>query len=132
MAAPVHRVSDKSLLHQMTQTTPTCLWNDSAFIDELTHSIEDGAVGATCNPVIAASILKQELPVWRPRIESLLREPPNATDDQIAWKLVKELSVRAAKLLEPTFKQHAGRNGRLSIQTDPRCYRNAEAIVEQA
>ena len=44
----------KSPLHQMTQTTPTCLWNDSASIDELTYSIEHGAVGATCNPVIAS------------------------------------------------------------------------------
>ena len=29
-------VSYKSPLHQMTQTTPTCLWNDSAAIEELT------------------------------------------------------------------------------------------------
>jgi transaldolase len=35
-------------------------------------------------------------------------------------------------LLEPAFKQHAGRNGRLSIQTDPRYFRDAAAIVEQA
>ncbi len=116
----------------MTQTTPTCLWNDSADIDELTHSIEDGAVGATCNPVIAASILKKDVAAWRPRIESLLKEMPTATEDQIAWKLVEELSVRAAKLLEPIFVQQAGRNGRLSIQTDPRLFRNADAIVEQA
>ncbi|MGA7126522.1 MAG: hypothetical protein WBZ19_09475, partial [Chthoniobacterales bacterium] len=41
----------KSPLYQMTQTTPTCLWNDSASIEELAYSIEHGAVGATCNPV---------------------------------------------------------------------------------
>lgn len=132
MTASVHGVSYKSLLHQMTQTTPTCLWNDSAAIDELTHSIEDGAVGATCNPVIAASILKKEMPAWRPRIETLLREMPTATEDEYAWKLVQELSVRAAKLLEPIFVEQGGRNGRLSIQTDPRFFRNTEAIVEQA
>src|ERR1700674_4300828 len=132
MAAPVHRVSDKSLLHQMTQTTPTCLWNDSAAIDELTHSIEDGAVGATCNPVIAVSVIKNDMPTWRPRIESLLRGMPTATEDQIAWKLVEELSIRAAKLLETIFNEQGGRNGRLSIQTDPRFYRNENAIVEKA
>ena len=37
----------KSRLHQMTQTTPTVLWNDSADIDELKYAIENGAVGAT-------------------------------------------------------------------------------------
>jgi transaldolase len=132
MTGSVRSVTYRSPLHQMTQTTPTCLWNDSADIDELTHSIEDGAVGATCNPVIAASILKKDVAAWRPRIESLLKEMPTATEDQIAWKLVEELSVRAAKLLEPIFVQQAGRNGRLSIQTDPRLFRNADAIVEQA
>ena len=116
----------------MTQTTPTCLWNDSASIEELTQSIEDGAVGATCNPVIAATILKKEMASWRPRIETLLKEMPTATEDVIAWKLVEELSVRAAKLLESIFEEQRGRNGRLSIQTDPRLYRNPDAIVEQA
>src|SRR5712692_1519027 len=132
MTASARAVTYKSLLHQMTQTTPTCLWNDSASIDELTRSIADGAVGATCNPVIAASILKKEMAVWRPRIESLLREMPTATEDVIAWKLVEELSVRAAKLLEPIFREQGGRNGRLSIQTDPRLFRTPDAIVEQA
>jgi transaldolase len=131
MTASARPVTYKSLLHQMTQTTPTCLWNDSASIDELTHSIEDGAVGATCNPVIAASVLKQEMATWRPRIESLLREMPAAGEEEIAWKLVEEMSVRAAKLLEAIFNQQGGRNGRVSIQTDPRFYRNVDAIVEQ-
>jgi transaldolase len=116
----------------MTQTTPTSLWNDSASIDELTRSIEDGAVGATCNPVIAFTVLKKEMATWRPRIETLLREKPTATEDEIAWTLVEELSVRAAKLLEPIFHEQGGRNGRLSIQTDPRLFRDAGAILEQA
>ena len=132
MSASVPRVSYKSPLHQMTQTTPTSLWNDSASIDELTRSIEDGAVGATCNPVIAFTVLKKEMATWRPRIEALLREMPTATEDEIAWTLVEELSVRAAKLLEPVFHEQGGRNGRLSIQTDPRFFRDADAIVEQA
>ena len=36
----------------------------------------------------------------------------------------QELSVRAAELLEPAFEEHKGRDGRLSIQTDPRYYRD--------
>ena len=39
-------VAYKSPLHEMTQTTPTCLWNDSATLSELTYSIEHGGVGA--------------------------------------------------------------------------------------
>jgi transaldolase len=132
MAVPHMRVTSKSPLQQMTQTTPTRLWNDSASIEELTYSMEHGAVGATCNPVIAVTVLKKEMATWRPRIESLLREMPTATEDAIGWRLVEELSVRAAELLEPIFAAEGGRNGRLSIQTDPRHFRNTAAIVEQA
>jgi transaldolase len=116
----------------MTQTTASCLWNDSASLDELTRSIADGAVGATCNPVIALAIVKANLPHWKPRIKALIEELPAATESQIAWKVVEELSVRAAALLEPAFREHRGRNGRLSIQTDPQLFRDGAALVAQA
>lgn len=122
----------KSPLHQMTQTTSTRLWNDSAAIDELTASIADGAVGATCNPVIALSVLKKEMAYWKPRILDLITRLPTATEDQLGWRLVEEMSVRAAGLLQPAFEAHEGRDGRLSIQTDPRFHRDPAAIVEQA
>ena len=116
----------------MTQTSPTCLWNDSASIDELTYAMEHGAVGATCNPVIALSVLKAEMHLWRDRIRELVAEMPEATEDQIGWRVIEEMSIKGAALLEPVFHQHRGRNGRLSIQTDPRNYRNTAAILEQA
>ena len=122
----------KSPLLEMTQTTPTCLWNDSAALDELTASIGDGAVGATCNPVIALSVLKKEMAYWKPRILETIEKMPTATEDQIGWRMVEEMSVRAAALLKPAFDAHEGRNGRLSIQTDPHLYRDTRAIVEQA
>ncbi len=122
----------KSRLHCMTQTTPTVLWNDSASQEELTNSIADGCVGATCNPVIAHYVLDKEMHLWKDRIYELIEEMPEATEDDIAWRLVEELSVKGAELLKPIFDEHKGKNGRLSIQTDPRFYRNTDAIVEQA
>ena len=116
----------------MTQTTPTCLWNDSASIEELTYSIEHGAVGATCNPVIVVGVLKKEMGFWKGRIQALIEELPTATEDEIAWQLVREISIRGAALLKPIFDAQHGRNGRLSIQTDPRLFRDTQAIVEQA
>jgi transaldolase len=121
----------KSPLHKMTQTTPTVLWNDSASVDELKYSIEHGAVGATCNPVIVLGVLKKELPVWKIRIRQLIAELPTATEDEIAWQLVREISIQAARVLEPVFREHEGKNGRLSIQTDPRLFRDSRAIFEQ-
>jgi transaldolase len=122
----------KSPLHQMTQTTPTCLWNDSASIEELTYSIEHGAVGATCNPVIAVSVLKKEMTTWKPRILELAAEHPAAAEEEISWQIVEEISANAARLLRPIFDRENGRNGRLSIQTDPRNYRNGDAMLVQA
>ena len=124
-------VSYKSPLHKMTQTTSTCLWNDSASIKELSYSIEHGAVGATCNPVIVLGVLKKEIATWKPRIQVLVKELPTATEDEIAWRLVREISVQAAHLLEPIFHAHKGKNGRLSIQTDPRLFRDSRAILQQ-
>ena len=122
----------KSPLYKMTQTTPTCLWNDSASIEELAYSIEHGAVGATCNPVIVLGVLKKEMNIWKGRVQRLIQELPTATEDQIAWQMVREISIRAASLLEPIFQAQGGKNGRLSIQTDPRLFRDTRAIVEQA
>ena len=122
----------KSPLFQMTQTTPTCLWNDSASIEELTYSIEHGAVGATCNPSIVVSVLKNEMIAWKGRIKALAETCSQASEDEIAWKVVEEMSVNAAQLLRPIFDRQHGRNGRLSIQTDPRQYRNSDAILAQA
>jgi transaldolase len=123
----------KSRLHEMSQTTPTVLWNDSCSIQELSASIEtNGAVGATCNPVIVLTVVKQEWNLWEDRLPELVREMPAATEDEIAWKLMEEASQKAAALLLPVFEHEQGRNGRLSIQTNPKFYRNARAIVEQA
>jgi transaldolase len=132
MVEAVSQIQFKSPLFKMTQTTPTCLWNDSAAIEELTYSIEHGAVGATCNPSIAVTVLKQEMPVWKGRILELAETFPEATEDEIAWMIVEEMSANAARLLKPIFDREKGRNGRLSIQTDPRNYRNADAMLTQA
>ncbi len=122
----------KSPLHQMTRSTPTCLWNDSASIRELTYSLEHGAVGATCNPCIVLDVLDKEMHLWKDRIGQLIETMPSATEDQIAWRLVEEISVKGAALLKPVFDGHGGKNGRLSIQTDPRLYRDTDALVRQA
>lgn len=122
----------KSPLQQMTETTPTCLWNDSADVDELKLAIEHGAVGATCNPVIAHTVIKHRLGEWQPRLQALIDALPQASEDVIGWHAVEQLSIDAAALLRPAFERHQGRNGRLSIQTDPRFYRDARALVTQA
>jgi transaldolase len=122
----------KSVLHEMTQTTPTVLWNDSCSIEELTWSIGHGAIGATCNPVIVGTVLKQEWDQWKERIPQIIRQSPSCTEDEIAWKLIEEMSIKAATLLKPAFDREKGKNGRLSIQTDPRLYRDPARLLAQS
>ena len=114
------------------RTTPTALWNDSAEVGELTRSIAWGAVGATCNPVIALAAIRHDAPRWTARLRELAEANPTAGESALGWMVVEELSVEAAALLEPAFEASGGRNGRLSVQTDPRLHRDADALVEQA
>lgn len=119
-------------LLEVARTTETALWNDSSDPDELRQSISYGGVGATCNPVIAYTCITQKREIWEPRIRQIAAENPTATESEIGWQAVKELSIEAAKLLEPIFEKENGRNGRLSVQTDPRLHRNAKALADQA
>ena len=116
----------------MTQTTRTCLWNDSSSLQELGYAIDHGAVGATCNPVIVVDVLKREMAAWKERIQELIRTLPTATEHEIAWRVVDEMTIKGAALLAPVFDAQNGRNGRLSVQTDPRFYRDPAAILRQA
>lgn len=77
----------KSPLHQMTHTTPTCLWNDSAAQAELAYSIEHGGTGATCNPVIVMDVLKRK-PIFGMSASSRSRtkcQPPPKINWRGGW-----------------------------------------------
>ncbi|MBN2048958.1 MAG: transaldolase family protein [Spirochaetales bacterium] len=116
----------------MVETTNTEFWNDSCSISELEYAIAHGAVGATTNPVIVLNVLKKEMSDWRDRILEIISENPTADETVITWKLIEEMAVKGAGLLEPVFLKENGKKGRLSIQTNPMFYRNAGAMTEQA
>ncbi|MCT4618203.1 MAG: transaldolase family protein [Marinisporobacter sp.] len=122
----------KSPLHEMASTSVTDYWNDSCSISELEYAIENGAVGATTNPVIVGNVLKKEMHLYKDRILELIQQMPKATEDDIAWKINEEMAVAGAKLLQPIFEQTNGEKGRISIQTNTKYYRDVELMVEQA
>ena len=93
----------KSPLHKMVVTTDTDLWNDSCAASELQYAIDNGAVGATANPVIVGDVLRKELERWEPTIKQLIADNPTATEDDIAWRLTEAMSVKAAALLLPAI-----------------------------
>ena len=115
----------------MKENSKTVLWNDSADPRELADALTWGIVGATCNPVIALTALKADAPHWVECIKEYSKSHPTATEDEIGWAMVKELSINAAKLLEAfgihqQFHSHAdSHNGtyqeveRYLQETDP-------------
>jgi transaldolase len=113
-------------------TTATDYWNDSCSVEELTYAIGHGAVGATSNPTIVLEVLGKELHLWRDRIGEIIAGNPTWSEEQVCWKLIEEMAVRGAELLLPVFERERGLKGRLSVQTNPIFYRDADAIVRQA
>ncbi len=119
-------------LQKMAATTPTDYWNDSSSIQELTYAVARGATGATSNPTIVGEVLKNEFHLWRERITQLVDMHPTWTEDELAMQVYREISVRGAEVLLPVFEREDGRKGRLSIQTNPKLYRDPDRLTEQA
>jgi transaldolase len=121
-----------SPLGRTVAETPTDIWNDSCAIDELEYALSFGAVGATANPTIVVDVWRKDPAAWRARVRTIATERPTATVTDLAWAVVEEMSVRGARLLEPTFEALGGRQGRLSVQTDPTFFHSPEPMLEQA
>jgi transaldolase len=120
-----------SPLGRTIATTDTDIWNDSCAVDELEYAISYGAVGATANPTIVADVWKADPGYWRRRVQALAAERVDATETDLAWAIVEEMSLRAAPLLLPAFESSGGRQGRLSMQTDPTLFRSFERMLAQ-
>lgn len=111
--------------------TATDIWNDSCALDELAYAISFGAVGATANPTIVTDVWTADPTHWRARTRALALELPDADEVALAWAVVEEMSLRAAPQLLPEFERSAGRQGRLSMQTDPTAFRSFDRMLDQ-
>ncbi len=110
----------------------TNIWMDSCGEEELNYGLERGITGATSNPIIVGAVIKKELAVWGPRIRELADEMPEATEEEIVWRLIDEIGSLRAKKLLPIYRDTKGKRGRLSIQTNAKFYRSPEKMLEQA
>lgn len=117
---------------QLTSKTATDFWNDSCNLEELAEAVRQGAVGATSNPVIVYNVLKQEVKLFLGTLDELIEKNREDSEDEIAWKFIKEMGIQAAKILEPVFRKNNGLKGRLSLQVNPKYYRNKSRMVEHA
>jgi len=109
---------------QKTKELGTNFWNDSCDIKELSEAVQAGATGATSNPVIVQAVVKNRQAELIPVLNNLIKEFPRATEDEISWKLIDYLGIKAAKILEAV-------KGDLSMQVNPKFYRDSQMMVEQ-
>jgi transaldolase len=116
---------------QQTAATATDIWNDSSAVDELQYAIEHGAVGATANPTIVSDVWKKDPARWGGRVRELAAQRPHATEVELAWAIVDEMSSEAAELLMPAFERYGGKQGRLSMQTNPTYWRSPDQMLAQ-
>jgi len=116
---------------QRTAATATDIWNDSCAVDELEYAIAHGAVGATANPTIVHDVWKKDPARWARRVRELAVEMPDATETHLAWAIVEEMSREGAALLMPAFEKFGGRQGRLSMQTNPTFWRSFDPMLGQ-
>jgi transaldolase len=105
-------------------------WNDSCAPNELAEAVANGAVGATSNPVIVFTAVKQDPATSTALMDRLIADHPEEGEEEIAWRLIEELGRRAAGLLEPVYRETGGERGFLSMQVNPKLYRSASRMEE--
>ena len=122
-----------SVKTKMQQTTDcgSDWWNDSNDHVELQHAFDEGAVGATSNPVITYQSVKNHPDLWMPVIDEMILKNQQASEDEILWMLIDSVGKKAAKILLPVFEETNRQKGKLSLQVNPKYYRNAETMFEQ-
>ncbi len=123
----------KGKLHETAVKFPnTHIWMDSCGEIELDYALERGCVGATSNPAIVGAVIKQELTKWQTRIKEMAAQRKDITEDDIAYGIIYEMGAERSKKLLPIFDEFKGKKGRLSIQTNPKYYRDTARMLEQA
>lgn len=116
---------------QQTSDLGSDWWNDSNDHVELQYAVDEGAVGATSNPVITCAAVKNHPEVWMPVIDNMIESNSSGSEDDILWNLIDEVGKRAASILLPVYETTDGQKGKLSLQVNPKYYRNSDMMFEQ-
>lgn len=118
------------LLETTTKYPQTAIWNDSCSCQELEYAIVNGAVGATTNPIIVGQVLEQEFEYWQPVLKDIMASNPLYIEDDLAWAIIKQMAIKAARLLEPIYDANNQLKGRISLQTNAKYFNDVDLIVK--
>lgn len=93
----------------------TKLWLDSIDPDLVASNREDGATGATSNPIIVSDLIKTGR--FDDELGELIGE--GLSDNDIAWEMTDRLVRRAQEVFLPVWDESNGNNGYVSFELDP-------------
>ena len=93
----------------------TKLWLDSIDPDLVKRDRQEGATGATSNPVIISDLIKTGR--FDQQIAQLAKT--GATSDELAWKLTDQLVSAAQQVFLPVWTETRGNDGYVSFELDP-------------
>jgi transaldolase len=95
--------------------TGTKLWLDSIDPDLVRENREEGATGATSNPVIISDLIKTGR--FDDELHQLL--DGGLSDESAAWQLTDQLVRDAQRVFLPAWQQSRGNDGYVSFELDP-------------
>lgn len=116
----------------LTKSTDTLLWHDSAIPAEITAGMERGAVGITCNPVIAMRCMNADKEEWKKRARAVREQHPGIGLQEWAWRMINETAHDAAKMIRPVYDKTEGKLGYVAGQVDPSQMDEVEPMLRQA
>lgn len=95
--------------------TGTKLWVDSIDPELVIKNFQDGATGATSNPIIIADLLKSGR--FDQEIKALIGE--GLDDAELAWAMTDRMVSRAETVFLPVYERTKGNDGYVSFELDP-------------
>lgn len=100
---------------QSLVATGTKLWLDSIDPKLVALSRQQGATGATSNPIIVSNLIKSG------QVDPMIRELKKAgkSPEEIAWTVTDRLVSDAEKVFMPVYESTRGNDGYVSFEVDP-------------
>ncbi len=122
-------MDENRYLKWLSANTCTKWWHDSAIPAEIETGMRNGATGVTTNPPLVAAALAAAPDYWRPFLKDI---PQNLSPADKAEEIIKRVTQKNAKLLEPIYHSTGGRQGYVCAQVNPRLPGDADEMLEMA
>lgn len=107
--------------------TPTELGNDYAAF--LQYALHLGISFATTNPPLVDMAWLADVERWNLVVDSIIRDHPDASEDELARWVTLEIVLANIRLLRPIFLLTEGQMGCVCLQVNPKKHDDAQAMI---